>query len=192
MHPQLAAIAAEFETALRRLRQLAQDTPGSWWTKRADPARWSIGECVAHLNLTSRTYLPLMRQALDEGRALPRSSGHPSRYRRDFVGWMLWRTQGPPVRFGKVRTTAQFIPSAEAPRQETLAEFERLQAEQVECVREAEGLPLGKLWMRSPFDPRARYNLYSCLTILPRHQHRHLWQAEQVLRGLRGGGASSS
>jgi hypothetical protein len=25
-----------------------------------------------------------------------------------------------------------------------------------------------------------RYNLYSCFTILPRHQHRHLWQAERV------------
>jgi len=27
-----------------------------------------------------------------------------------------------------------------------------------------------------------RYNLYACFTILPRHQHRHLWQAERVWR----------
>jgi hypothetical protein len=191
MHPQLAAIADEFEAALRRLRQLAQDTPGSWWTKRADPDRWSIGECVAHLNLTSRAYLPLMRQALDEGKSLPR---HPlgRRYRRDFTGWMLWRMAGPPVRFAKVRTAAAFVPAAEAPREETLAEFERLQEEQVECVRAAEGTPLGRLRITSPFDPRVKYNLYSCLTILPRHQHRHLWQAEQVLHALRRGGSASS
>ena len=37
----------------------------------------------------------------------------------------------------------------------------------------------------SPFDGRLRYNLYSCLTILPAHQHRHLWQAERVLEELR-------
>ena len=42
-----------------------------------------------------------------------------------------------------------------------------------ECV-------LGRLWIISPFDARIRYNAYACLTILPRHQHRHLWQAEQV------------
>jgi hypothetical protein len=30
-----------------------------------------------------------------------------------------------------------------------------------------------------------RYNLYSCFTILPSHQHRHIWQAEQVLERLR-------
>ena len=31
---------------------------------------------------------------------------------------------------------------------------------------------------------KLRYNLYSCLTILPPHQHRHLWQAERVLEQL--------
>ena len=39
----------------------------------------------------------------------------------------------------------------------------------------------------SPFNPRLRYNLYACLTILPPHQERHIWQAEQVLERLRSG-----
>ncbi len=32
------------------------------------------------------------------------------------------------------------------------------------------------------------YNLFACLTILPRHQHRHLWQAEQAWQALQKGG----
>jgi hypothetical protein len=32
----------------------------------------------------------------------------------------------------------------------------------------------------SPFNERVRYNVYSALTILAVHQHRHLWQAEQA------------
>jgi hypothetical protein len=36
----------------------------------------------------------------------------------------------------------------------------------------------------SPFAPGVRYNLYSTLSILPRHQERHLWQAEQVHAGI--------
>ena len=34
----------------------------------------------------------------------------------------------------------------------------------------------------APIDARARYNLFAALGIVPRHQHRHLWQAEQTYR----------
>jgi hypothetical protein len=55
----------------------------------------------------------------------------------------------------------------------------------VRSVEEADGLALGRIRITSPFDSRLRYNLFSCLTILPRHQQRHIWQAEQVLERLR-------
>jgi len=44
----------------------------------------------------------------------------------------------------------------------------------------AEGRPLEDMRMVSPFDAKVKYNAYSCLVLLPRHQRRHLWQAEQV------------
>jgi len=52
-------------------------------------------------------------------------------------------------------------------------------------TREADGLPVDRIRIASPFDARLKYSLYAALTILPRHQHRHLWQAERVLEGLR-------
>jgi len=61
---------------------------------------------------------------------------------------------------------------------EIRATFESLQAEQIAILQAADGLPLQKVRINSPFDPRVRYNLFSALTILLRHQHRHLWQAE--------------
>jgi hypothetical protein len=51
-------------------------------------------------------------------------------------------------------------------------------------VHEAEGLPLHRVKIVSPFNARVRYNLFSALSILPRHQHRHLWQAELAGRSL--------
>ena len=181
MHPQLSAIVDEFESARSRLHLLAGAVPDARWAERADPARWSVAECVAHLNLTSRAYVPLLRDAIARARAL-RDAGRttPARYRRDPVGWVLWRTAGPVKRVGRVKTTAPFVPAGELPRDVVLAEFERLQDEQLACVRDADGLPLGDVRVVSPFDARVRYNLYACLTILPRHQHRHLFQAEQV------------
>jgi hypothetical protein len=91
----------------------------------------------------------------------------------------MWRMAGPPVRH-RLKTAAAFIPSATVPLPRLLSEFDRLQTEQIDLVAQADGLKLGSLWITSPFDPRVRYNAYSCLTILPRHQQRHLWQAEQV------------
>jgi hypothetical protein len=67
-----------------------------------------------------------------------------------------------------------------------VAEFDRWQADQLTCVRHADDLPLSRLWISSPFNRRIRYNVYAGLTILPRHQHRHLWQAEQVWATLQG------
>lgn len=182
MHPQLQSVTDEFAAAQKRLHVLAASIPEEWWTRRADPARWSMGECVAHLNLTAEAYLPLVSRGIEQAARLVGEA--PARFRRDPTGWLLWRMAGPPVRH-RVRTTAPFIPAGSEPRAPTLARFDRLQAEQVRCVRQADGLPLEPIRITSPFDPRLRYNLYSCLTILPRHQQRHIWQAEQVLERLR-------
>jgi hypothetical protein len=104
------------------------------------------------------------------------------RYRRDPIGWLLWATMGPPVRV-RIRTIARFLPSSLAAPALLVQEFDRLQAAQLDCLAQADGLPLSHVRVTSPFNARVRYNLYSCFTILPRHQHRHLWQAERVWGG---------
>jgi hypothetical protein len=178
VHPELQAVVDEFESAVVRLRALRDKAPASRWGDRPRPDRWSIGECVAHLNLTSSAFLPLVRAGLDEARR----SGHAARrrYRRDLLGWLLWRSMGPPVK-RKFKTTAPFVPRSDRTSADLVAEFERLQAEQLALAGEADGLPIDRVKIASPFNPRLRYNLFSALSILPRHQHRHLWQAEQNL-----------
>ena len=181
MHPQLTAIIEEFQSARARLDALAAGAAPHQWAIRPDPARWSISECVGHLNLTSEVYLPLLREGLARARSLGRPA--PARYRRDLVGWLLWRTLGPPVRF-RTRTAASFVPTATESPAELIATFARLQQEQIDCVRAAEGLPIDRVRSPSPFAKRVEYNLFSALSIVPRHQHRHLWQAEQVALAL--------
>lgn len=183
MHIQLQSVVNEFRDASERLQRLVLDASGELWSQRLQADRWSVAECVAHLILTGKAYIPLLERAIDEGRE--RGRGARRRYRRDPMGWLLWRTMGPPVRF-RVRTSAPFIPTATAPATELVGEFERLQAAQIACVEAADGLRLERLWIQSPFNPRGKYNLYAALSILPRHQHRHLWQAEEVLRSHSG------
>ena len=177
MHPQLQTILDELASASERLRRLVDAFPAERWPVRVDPERWSVSECVAHLNLTSEAFIPRIRRKLEEGRRSDSSA--PARFRHDALGWVLYRGMGPPVRL-RVKTPAKYIPQAGAAPNELVSEFERLQIEQVACVEAAEGLPLHRIWVPSPFSRRLRYSLYSALTVLPLHQHRHLWQAEQV------------
>jgi len=61
-----------------------------------------------------------------------------------------------------------------------MAEFSRLQCEVIACVRAADGLPIDHVTVRSPFDGRVKCNLYSALTLIPRHQERHALQAARA------------
>jgi DinB superfamily len=173
-------IADEYREAQARLDALARTMPSERWAIRSAPERWSVAECVAHLNLTSREYLPLLRDAIGRARELGRDP--VGRYHRDPVGWLLWKTMGPPVRI-RFQTIARFVPQGGAAPEVLVQEFHRLQAAQLECLAQTDGLPLGRVRVTSPFNARVRYNLYSCFSILPRHQHRHLWQAERVWGG---------
>ena len=177
MYLQLNAIVADLRSAERRLRALQERVPPDAWSQRPAPERWSPAECVAHLNLTSEAFLPLLRKGLEDARRLGRSQ---VRYRRDLFGWLIWRIVSPSGRF-KTRTAAAFVPSRDQPAHALVAEFERLQAEVIACVRAAEDVPIDRVKLVSPFDARARYNLYAAMTIIPRHQHRHLLQAERAV-----------
>jgi hypothetical protein len=183
MNAQLQEVVDELGRAQQRLHALAASTPDDRWSARPGEGRWSAGECVAHLNLTSAAMIPLLRTALEEARALGEPA--PGRYRRDLKGWLLWLGSGAKVRI-PVKTSAPFVPGGSAPKEETLAEFDRLQEQQVNLVRESDGLPLGKVKVVSPFDARVSYNAYAGFTILSVHQLRHLDQAERAAAGRTG------
>ena len=179
MGPELSALEQEFQSALVRLHELRARVPPDIWRRRPAPERWSPGECVAHLNLSSASMVPLVRAGIEEARR--RGGPAPSRYRRDFVGWLLWKGLGPGKGF-KTKTIPAWIPQGDRRPEELVAEFERWQAEQIALVRQADGLPIQAVKISSPVDVRARYNVFAALSIMARHQHRHLWQAEQAAR----------
>lgn len=183
MQPQLHAVSEGFERAREHLRRLAEHDEARW-SERPEPGRWSAVECVAHLNLTSEAYLGVIDDGLERAEHVP--AGASVRYRLDPVGWMLIASMAPWLRM-RVRTSAPFVPAAQVGRAAVLEAFERLQDEQLRRVERADGLALDRVRVRSSFSERVCYNLFSCLSFLPRHQERHLLQAERAL-GARASG----
>lgn len=186
MHEQLARLLDEYKSALQRVHALRSGVPDARWGERADPGRWSVAECVAHLNLTSEAFLPPLQAAITAARNLGPAGNR--KYRRDPAGWMLSVLMPPPVRL-RVPAPAAFIAGSLALPSELISEFERHQAAFVACVQAADTWPVDRVRVQSPFTERFKYNAWSALVIIPRHQHRHLWQAEQVWQHLEQQGA---
>lgn len=135
---------------------------------------------MAHLNLTSAAFAPLLHEGLV--RASGQGGAVPSHYRRDFWGWLVAKLSGPSRRF-RTKTMPTFVPTADRPIDELIGEFERLQADHVACLREADSTPLHRVKIRSPFEARIQYSLFSAFAMIPGHQQRHLAQAEEAAAG---------
>ena len=148
---------------------------------RPIPGRWSMAECIAHLNVTGAPYLERLDMAMAEG---------PGRHARHMkmpgiVNGLFIRWLEPPYRM-KVKTFTQFEPQGNTGLDETLRTFERQQHDFLQLIDrlEQDGVPRRRI--TSPVQPLLRMHADSWLHFLAAHARRHLWQAEQVQRECRG------
>lgn len=184
MQKQLAQLVDSLESAQSKLRSLSDSVSESAWGKHPAPDAWSAADCVEHLNLTSRAYVPRLREALDSARLM---RDPPTKdYQLDFPGRIMAFMMRPmkhigKFKLGRVKTTGPFTPRGGQTREQLLSEFVRLQSDLISIVRSAEGLPIDKVDIQSPFG-KMRYNAYSALEIVTQHEHRHLQQAEEAAR----------
>jgi hypothetical protein len=178
MHPQLRTIEEELVQGSEGIRMLAEELSPEQWNACPQGGGWSPAECVRHLNLTSEAMVPPIRDAIDRARSL--GGGAPARFRRGFLGWLLWSGSRPGKGI-RVRTSPAFVPEPGAiDVAALLAESDRWQREQLELVRAADGLPLHRVRIASPFGPRIHYSAFAALSILSVHQLRHLDQARRA------------
>jgi hypothetical protein len=176
---QLEGLRRDFSDALAGVERLAAAATDAQWVARPRSGGWSAAECIAHLTLTNRAYLPLF----DAARAvIPAGAAVPGRYRRSLGGWLLEWSQEPPAR-SRFKTIPAFIPEAAAPKDVTVAAFAASQDALLKWVGQGERVPFNLMTITSPFNQRLKYNAYSALRVLASHQRRHLWQAERAVRG---------
>ena len=184
LSPSLASIRKELDATTARLHTLVDTMDDAAWRKRPGNEAWSVAECIEHLNLTSRAYVPLLRAAIQDGRTrgLTDSTG---RNRLDVVGWMFVKLLEPPVKRMRVQTTPPFVPPSVDQRTNVVAEYDELQRKLIAFLSEADGLALSKIKVASPFNAKFRYNMYSAYRMIASHQRRHLWQAEHAHEAIR-------
>lgn len=177
------ALIEELRDAGDRLSTLSSSADERSLATRPAVEEWSAVDCIAHLNLTTRAYLPLLQAASESLRQGGAFAKRPPR--RDFVGWMLCRVIEPPAR-QRTRTGAAFVPAESPAIEPVLTEFTELQEALIAFVAGARDLALDRARVRSPFDSRMRYNAWSALKILAAHERRHLAQAARAIDRVKG------
>jgi len=97
----------------------------------------------------------------------------------------IWRRRPnePPYRL-RIKTPSTFDPQEVDSAESVMRDWDRLERELFRRIDAADGLALDKVQVVSPFAKGMKYSLLAALMVIPAHQRRHTWQAEQVLRSF--------
>jgi hypothetical protein len=163
----------------RRAHALIDAVSADQLMRRPDPGKWSIAECLAHLNITAETVQKFMVHGIERGKQEKKFGGGP--FSIGPKGRLLVWIAEPPPKF-RIRAPKNVRPPAtiDDPLQ-LLPTFLRAQDEWERLMHEQEGLNLAKIKVgQGAF----RVRLAAALPWMMAHQRRHLLQAENVKRQI--------
>ncbi|HEV8491515.1 MAG TPA: DinB family protein [Candidatus Angelobacter sp.] len=173
------SVSRDIADSRRRAHALIDTVSADQLTRRPDPGKWSIAECLVHLNVTAATVQQFMAQGIKQGKeekklgSGPFSIGPKGRL-------MVWIAE-PPPKF-RIRAPKKVRPPAtiDDPLR-ILPQFLQAQDEWERLMHEQEGLNLAKIKVgQGAF----RVRLAAALPWMMAHQRRHLLQAENVKRQI--------
>jgi len=183
LNPQLNTIKSQIDAASQRAIAIVNGVSLAQLKQRPQPDQWSIAECLVHLNLASQADIALLNDTYE--RTPTRRMHVENQFKMDLLSRFLkWALEPPPISVFKIKTTKSFQPVDIEPLGEVLPTFLALQEQLKASVDAANGLPLDRIKVVSPFNSRIKYNLFSCFHLLLAHERRHLWQAERVKEAI--------
>src|SRR5258708_24357157 len=171
----------EIQDIRHRAEVLVRGRTPEHLTQRPEPGKWSIAECLAHLNRTAAAVQPFIVKGIERGKKEKLFSKGPFKLgpRGRFL---VWLAEPPPkVRMPAPKSVAP--PVAIADPAKLLPDFMRVQDEWVRLMKEAEGLNQARIKMGPLLSP-FRCRLCASFPWMMAHQRRHLLQAENVKKKI--------
>ena len=143
-------------------------------TWRPEPDMWSIADCFEHLRRMDEAYARPLAEAVE--RAEPGNAP----FRPRWVARAFIALNGPDPKL-KLSAPSPVRPPQGQPAADALDRFLDQQDEIVGLVRAADGRDLNTGRFASPFSRMLRFSLGEGLTLLVRHEQRHLGQAHRIV-----------
>ncbi|MGB0930108.1 MAG: DinB family protein [Chitinophagales bacterium] len=159
-------------------------------TWKASPEKWSILQCLEHLNLTNRHYIPEIQTAIAKAIAAGQSSADD--FKRGFIGSKM-TTAMKPKPDGKIRnrtrTFKNYNPNNLAPSESTQAVFDEFlqhHADFLVIIEESKKVNLNKVKVKSLLGSILKFKLGDAIEFVIAHEQRHILQAKGVLEEQNG------
>jgi hypothetical protein len=180
MKPDLVEELRDYYEQLENIKEDAleltaplQDTQFNW---RPSPKRWSISECLGHLNLANGLDVPMLAEAIERGRAAGLTGKGPFRY--GFLSRAIIRFTEPPANF-KTKAPRAYRPLSEQPKDKVVAEFILTHDRLLDLIAKSNGLDLARIKVPTLI-PKLKFSLGQRFALLAAHDRRHLRQAWNV------------
>lgn len=175
--PELAELDRQFAALKTEASGLVNGLKEAQFNWRPDAHRWSIAECLLHLNIVGDRYVHALEKTLAGARARGLLGQGPFGY--GWLGkWILANTEPPPKR--KFKAGRSFRPADGQPITAVMPTFLHLQGQLALQLEQANGLDLAQVKAPVPGMGPIRFNLHLTFAWIAAHERRHLWQARQV------------
>ncbi len=178
----LAVLITEIDANMSHAESLVVGLSHPQFNWRPDAASWSIGQCLAHLNVVDGQDLAPVRAAIADGKSRQFTGDGPFNY--GFLSRKFVASMEPPAK-RKFKAPKNYEPREESDPQATLAEFRRISKDLRALAQSATGLNLARVKTSMPaLSPLLRVFIKMPLgarfELITAHDRRHLWQAEAV------------
>jgi hypothetical protein len=145
---------------------------------KPDAENWSIGECINHLTITNAKYFHNMDNVTIKSKVITKDDYS---YEQSFTGKLLTKAVDP-LNVKKIKTFKVFNPTLSSIPSSIVDEYKLTARKLIELINLLKGVNLKKTKFSSPVNKLIRMNLGDPLIFIPRHDERHLNQAEQIMK----------
>ena len=175
--PEIDNFRNQFEQLSQEADRLVTPLNEKQFHWRPAPEAWGVADCLEHLNVVARLYLP----SLDEGiaDAIRRGQYAEGPFVYNWFSRLFVKSMEPPARL-KMKAPKPFVPGAARTRHEIMAAFRAYQVQFIDRLRQANGLDLARARVTSPASRWIRLPLGAAFALTTAHERRHLWQARNV------------
>jgi hypothetical protein len=180
-NPELAqeveAWRQQLQTSLEQAKQLTNGVTDAQINWRPSADRWSIAECLDHLNQVAVRVVPEFEQELKAARRHLEANG--PLWRPNWLERLFIRAVGPNPGF-KVEVPKLYRPASESRANEVMDPFLDLHGRLLACIAQSRDADLSRIKVASPVTPLLRLRLGAWFSASAVHVAYHVEQAQAV------------
>ncbi|SNR42898.1 MULTISPECIES: DinB family protein [Hymenobacter] len=163
------------EVVNQRFRPLTDDQ----LNRGPGPGKWSVGQCLEHLNIVGGLYLPTISRKIKA--AQQRGSTPAETVVHGYIGKKMTDAMRVPASEKPMKTPQQYAPSGMRLPRTVLEVFGRQVDELLSLIEQTRTVNANTIRIPNPIIPLLLPRLTDALELLVEHMKRHIGQAERVL-----------